>query len=455
MQALLLCSLLIHGVASPVPGDNAAQEELVLNGSFASQAGNGLPTDWVPWSPLWSQSACRLTRTPEGLLMDAPGKPHAVGGIIQTLTGIKTGQAYAIHVTCELSDMPTPYRSVMVRLRWLQEGKSLHPAGWLVRGPDVTDGVATFADTLVAPDEADGAELVLELKWPQGGSAVWKHASVCPTDQPIPRKAKLGTVFLHPNNSTPEGNLALFNEQVDEAGKLGLDIVCLGEAITVVGTGRNYKECAEAIPGPSTEELARAARRNGIWVIAGLMEQVGDRLYNTAVLLDRGGNLAGKYRKIHLPREEWSQGITPGDSYPVFQTDFGVIAIQICYDWFFPEPEAIFAMRGAEIIFAPTWGNTLPDVDGRVEGETTFRVRARDNGVYMVPSVYSGNSLVIDPQGRILASSQGKEGVFWAEVDLSVREPLPWVGYWRSIGPRDRMPETYHPLMGEPEDPNY
>jgi hypothetical protein len=67
----------------------------------------------------------------------------------------------------------------------------------------------------------------------------------------------------------------------------------------------------------------------------------------------------------------------------------------------------------------------------------------------MVPSVYSGSSLVIDPMGRILASNQGKEGVFWAEVDLNRRECLDWVGHWRSIGPRDRMPGTYQTLAAE------
>jgi len=178
-------------------------------------------------------------------------------------------------------------------------------------------------------------------------------------------------------------------------------------------------------------------------------------VYNTAVLLNRDGQLAGKYRKVHLPREEWKKGITPGHSYPVFGTDFGTIAIQICYDWFFPEPQEIFALQGAEIIFAPTWGNTLPDENGCVNGETVFRVRARDNGVFMVPSVYDGNSLIIDPMGRILASSEGKQGVFWAEINLNSREMLPWVGYWRSIGPRHRMPDTYAPLVRAAQEPTY
>ena len=94
--------------------------------------------------------------------------------------------------------------------------------------------------------------------------------------------------------------------------------------------------------------------------------------------------------------------------------------------------------------------DTSPDADGRVQGENVFRVRARDNGLYLVPSVYDGNSLIIDPMGRILASSKGQSGVFWCEVDLSVREPLPWVGHWRTIGPRGRMPSTYGTLLAEP-----
>ena len=73
----------------------------------------------------------------------------------------------------------------------------------------------------------------------------------------------------------------------------------------------------------------------------------------------------------------------------------------------------------------------------------------------MVPSVYDGNSLVIDPMGRILANSAGKEGVFWAQVDLNKREDLDWVGYWRSIGPRHRMTDTYKSLLKAPRRSTY
>jgi predicted amidohydrolase len=446
--AICVGSLLLGGYVTEA-------NELVSNPTFESSAENEPPNGWNVWKPVWEKAVCRIRSVPDGLLIDGPNDPYSVGGVFQEIKNMQGGKAYAVEAACRLSNMTNPYGSVLLRLSWTREQKLLHPAGMLVRGPILRGDTARFDDVLIAPEKADGARLSLEVKWPQGGSVLWRRVSVRPAADPGPRKVKIGTVYLRPRRSTPQKNMKLWCEQIDAAGKLGLDIVCLGEVITIVGTGRSVKDCAEPIPGPCTKQLGEAARRNHMWVVAGLTEKDGDIVYNTAVLLDRRGNLAGKYRKVHLPREEWKKGVRPSSEYPVFNTDFGTIAIQICYDWFFPEAATIFALNGAEIIFAPTWGNTLPDENGCVNGESVFRVRARDNGVYMVPSVYSGNSLVIDPMGRILANNAGKTGVVWAEVDLNKRECLDWVGYWRSIGPRHRMIQTYTPLIQTPGTPTY
>jgi predicted amidohydrolase len=444
-----------------------AEEDLVEQGNFASAGQQSLPAPWSIWSPEATPAACRIRCTPQGLLMDSPQEPFAVGGVRQDLKGVQGGKAYGVEAVGSAKDVKYPYRSLMIRLTWTRGGNPLHPAGIYVRGPQREgaqsqqtgpapfSGRLKFQEVLVAPKEADGAKLALEAKWLGQGSVCWERVSVRPTALPSPRKVKIGTVYLRPSRSTPERNLDLFCSEIDAAGRLKLDIVCLPEAITMVGTPRSGVQVAEPIPGPSTRRLGEAAKRNRIWVVAGLYERDGNRVYNTAVLLDREGRLAGKYRKIHLPREEWQKGIVPGSEYPVFKTDFGTVAIQICYDWFFPEVGTIFGLKGAEIVFAPTWGTTFADKEGRAEGETVFRVRARDNGFYLVPSVYDGQSMIIDPLGRILAANQGKSGVFWAEVDLSRREPLWWVGNWREIGPRDRMPETYGPLGGDPPEPTY
>jgi predicted amidohydrolase len=433
-------------VASTLGVDQRVQtEELVSNPTLGT---GEFPAGWTVWKPVWAKAACNVQKNPGGgVVVDGAGNPYAIGGLVQDIGNIQGGQAYAVKAACQVRNISAPYHSLAVRIEWTRGGKLVHPAGMLVRGPVVADGIARFDDVLIAPKDAAGARLSLEVKWPGDGLVLWRQASVKPAPKPEPRKVKIGTVYLRPRNSTPEKNLDLGGEQVDAAGELGRDIVCLGETICAVGTSASLQDLAAPIPGPISRKLGEAANRNNIWVVASLRELEDEVVYNTAVLMDRSGRVAGKYRKVHLPREEWKKGVQPGFEYPVFETEFGKVAIQICYDWFFPESTAIFALQGAEIVFAPTWGNTLPDKDGKVDGESTFRVRARDNGVYMVPSVYDGNSLIIDPMGRIIASSKGRQGVFWAEVDLNKRECLDWVGHWRSIGPRHRMPHTYGALQ--------
>lgn len=451
---LILAVLL--GAAVPVVSQTGSTEEnLVRNSEFRIPGGKDMPAEWSRWGPLLDSTACRMQLLPNGLLMDGGREPFAVGGIWQELRGVRGGQAYAVDIRCKAKDIQSPYRSVIVRMNWSRAGKLLpEESMMLVHGVVSAGGTIQFRDILVAPRDSDAGRLSLELKWPQGGTVCWEHASVRPTAPPPPRKVRIGTVYLRPSSSTPERNMDMFCEQIDAAGRLGLDIVCLPEKFTKVGTTKDDDQLAKPIPRPDTDRLGAAAKRNRIWVVASLSELDGGRLFNTGILLDRNGVLKGKYRKVHLPLLEWKSGVVPGHEYPVFETDFGRVAIQICYDWFFPEIAAIWGLKGAEIVFAPTWGTTFPDEPGRLDGgETVFRMRAFDNGIYLVPSVYDGNSMVINPLGRILASSNGRTGVFWCEVDLNRREPVRDFGEWHAIVPRDRMPGTYRPLLSDPEGP--
>ncbi|GAB6185085.1 carbon-nitrogen hydrolase family protein [Thermopirellula anaerolimosa] len=420
---------------------------------FAPQEGLRPTEVWTVFQPAFSPAQIRPTFEERGVIWESPDRPFAVGAISQRIDGIQGGRSYLLQLSGTAWNLKEPVqRTVLARVTFLRQGKPTHPAGMLARECQVSQGGAdttvsfTLRDVFAAPEDADGAEISLEIKWLRGGRVRLENVVFQETAPVAGRTVKIGTIHFRPRNGSPTSNLERFAEYIDRAGQLGLDAVCLGEGITVVGTNESIADVAEPIPGPSTEYLGRCAAKNRLWVVAGLYERDGSTLYNTAVLIDRQGNPAGKYRKVHLPREEWRQGITPGDDYPVFQTDFGRVAIQICYDWFFPEVASMWRIRGAEVVFAPTWGTTFPDQEGRVEGENVFRVRARDGGFFLVASVYDGSSLVIDPLGRVLARNDGKEGVFWAEVNLEDRHSLPWVGDWRAIGPRHRMPETYGPL---------
>lgn len=425
----------------------ATDGNLIHNSDFKRTDDRCVPVGWSVWEPDWKPAACTVESCPDGLRLSGEDA-FSVGGVRQDVSGIRGGKAYEMHSKWTLDGIEQPLQVVRIRFQWLKGEKPDHPAGILVEGPVHRDGAWEFGDVLVAPDDVDGARITLEVRWPRGGTLICHEIALTPATVPDTRTARIGTVYLRPADTTPDQNVELYCEQVDVAGRDNVDILCLPEMLTFIGTWKTYPDSAQEIPGSYTDRLGQAARRNGLWLVAGLVEKAGDRLYNTAVLFDREGAIAGTYRKVHIPFGEWHNGIAPGASYPVFETDVGVIGIQICYDGFFGENTRALALAGAEVVFAPTWGTTFEDTeDGKVEGKNIFRVRARDNGVYIVPCVYDGDSMVIDPQGRVLAASGGNSGVFWADADLGNRERLPWVGQWRSICPRDRMPHTYGRLL--------
>jgi len=431
-QKLLIISLclLYPGLSGAATPEKA--QELVSNPTFRPAPGTELPAGWSVWTPAWQNAACTIRSTKSGLLIQGKD-PYAVGGLTREIASIEPGHAYEIDAACEFRAVPNPHQSVLVRIYWLRSGRPIHVAGMLVRGPQIEGDSGAFHDVLIAPENADAARISIEVKWPQGGRVLFRSIRLTATAKPAPRKVKVGTVFLRPGNSTPEKNMTLWCNQIDAAGKLGIDILCLGETIKAVGTGATIQDRAETIPGRRKKE-----------------QHLGNRKPQR-----KGRRRRLQHSRTNRPQRKPRRQIPQGPPAPRRMAkgrpsrrsiprlpDRLRLAIQICYDWFFPEPEAIFALKGAEIIFAPTWGNTLPDADGCVNGETVFRVRARDNGVYMVPCVYDGSSMVIDPMGRILVSNKGKTGVPYGQNSREQQRQD------RGLLGRDRPEQTRAPAMG-------
>ena len=197
---------------------------------------------------------------------------------------------------------------------------------------------------------------------------------------------------------------------------------CLPEGITIVGTQNNYIEVSEAIPGPSTQYLGHLAKKYGMYIVAGIYEKEGPVVYNTSVLINRDGQVQGKYRKTALPREEISGGITPGESFPVFDTDFGRIGMMICWDVFFPEPARMLALQGAEIIFMPIWGGNM----------TLASARAIENQIYLVSSTYDMKTGIFNKRGELVVEGTDDDPVAILDVDLNQREMWWWLGEFRN-----------------------
>ena len=297
-----------------------------------------------------------------------------------------------------------------------------------------------------APPDACTAELQLVAAWAPGGLVRWSGIewAQCPTV--APREITIAAVYLRPQSpSTPASNVEQFCAMVDAAGKAGADLCVLPEAITVVAVpDARPADIAETIPGPLSQQLGQHAQQARMYVVACYPEREGADLYNTAILLDRNGNLAGKYRKTHLPNEEVDAGYTPGDCYPVFRTDFGTVGMMICWDVAFPEPARALALSGAEIVLLPIWGGN----------EVLMSARAIENAVYIVSSSYDAPTGIIDPLGswqavvrprdeRIVA---GQGHLVLATIDLADRKRWDWVGDFSQRLHIERRPDL--PVAG-------
>ena len=214
---------------------------------------------------------------------------------------------------------------------------------------------------------------------------------------------------------------------------------------------------------PLAERLySETARKYSMYIIGCYLKEHGGKIYNTAAVFDRDGQIAGEYRKTHLPANETWQ-CEPGDRLDVFELDFGKIGICICYDMMFPETVRTLALKGAEIIFHPTFGYGWYDGIG----EAVLRTRAVDSGVYIVTSknwVYNGagKSGIIDYWGHVTADAGFHENVIVTkEIDLDLKRTQPdWYINTGMSGENnltlrmrgERRPELYSAICAEKPD---
>ncbi|WP_413401707.1 carbon-nitrogen hydrolase [Pseudoalteromonas sp. KJ71-7] len=229
-------------------------------------------------------------------------------------------------------------------------------------------------------------------------------------------------------------------------------------------------DLAETIPGPSSNILGELAKELGIVIVASLFEKRATGLYhNTAVVLEKDGSIAGKYRKMHIPDDPGFYEkfyFTPGDlGFEPIQTSVGKLGVLVCWDQWFPEAARLMAMAGAELLIYPTaigW-DPRDDKDEQTRQKDAWvisqRAHAVANGVPVIscnrvghesdPSGQSdgiqfwGNSFIAGPQGEILAEADNQnEQILMVKLDQKRSENV------RRIWPylRDRRIDHYQDL---------
>jgi len=358
------------------------------------------------------------------LALAGDGKEYANGSWTKTYE-VASGKYYEFITFFKPENIVQLNRTVLSQVIW--QAKDGTRIGFIefpaTSAKETKDGWYIIQQTYQVPKEAVKAKIDLFYRWDAGGKVFFGGTNFKETDAIKPRLVRLGAIHHRPKNtSSPQENLEQFEYFINIAGEQKADIVCLPEGITVAGTGKTYLDICETIPGPSTKFLGQLAKKHNMYIVAGIYEREGPVVYNTAVLLGRDGELQGKYRKVALPREEIDGGITPGDNFPTFDTDFGKIGIMICWDVYFPEPARMLTLNGAEIIFMPIWGGNL----------TLARARAIENQIYLVSSTYSMKTGVFDKNGELIVEGTEENPVVVVEVDLNHRNLIHFLGEFRN-----------------------
>ena len=274
--------------------------------------------------------------------------------------------------------------------------------------------------------------------------------------------------------ATAEENRRRLAERIAEAAAAGAELVVLQELhdslyFCQTESTDNF-DLAEPVPGAATEFYGEVARRCSVVLVTSLFERRAAGLYhNTAVVFERDGSIAGRYRKMHIPDDPAYYEkfyFTPGDlGFRPIRTSVGVLGVQVCWDQWYPEGARLMALHGAEILIYPTaigWesSDTEQEQSRQLDAwRTVQRGHAVANGLPVVavnrcgheddPSgatrgiEFWGHSFVAGPQGEILAEAGTEPCVKVVDVDMKrceqVRRRWPFL--------RDRRIDEFDDLL--------
>lgn len=268
-------------------------------------------------------------------------------------------------------------------------------------------------------------------------------------------------------NETRDSNVDRTIRRIEQAADEGAQVICLQELFTgpypCQAEDHRIFAWAESIPGPTTERLAAIAKARQIVIVVPLFERRAAGLYhNTVAVLDADGQIAGIYRKMHIPDDPLFYEkfyFTPGDlGFRVIPTRYAKLGVGICWDQWYPEAARLFALAGAEILLYPTaigWIHAEKAEFGQAQHDswqTMMRSHAIANGIWLgAPNrvgieqelEFWGGSFIASPRGQIVASAGHQdEATVVADCDLALSDEVRT--HWPFF--RDRRIDFYQDL---------
>ena len=281
---------------------------------------------------------------------------------------------------------------------------------------------------------------------------------------------KVACIQMEPKVGELDANIADSVARIDAAAAQGARLMVLPELCSsgyVFETREEAFALAEEIPnGPASRAWIDAARRHGCWIVAGIAERVGQRLYNSSVLVGPDGHI-GTFRKMHLWAAE-NLFFEPGDlGFPVYATPIGRIGMLICYDGWFPEAWRLCALQGADIVCVPTNWVPIPGqaADQPAMANVLAMAAAHSNSVFVAAAdrvgtergqPFLGRSVIVSYTGWLVAgpASDTEPDTLYAELNLSeARRKRNWNDFNQIL--RDRRTDAYDTMLGSGLKPGW
>jgi len=281
-------------------------------------------------------------------------------------------------------------------------------------------------------------------------------STAIPEEKSTDSQLTIASLSFMPEKWNKGENFQRLSTMISEAASRGAELIVTPEGALegyVIGqvkraedqtkAAERFLKLAEPIDGEYIRKFRELAGNLKVYLVIGFAQKKGDKVYNSAALIDRNGQIVGVYHKNHRSAKYYEPSFYyPGDDIPVFETEFGKIGIMICYDRQVPEVARCLALKGARLILNPAYGSTGEWND------ILIRTRARDNGAVII-FTHPKQSLMADESGTLFARSDGINKILIKEINLPSKPAKNIIR---------RRPELYkiltqpNPLFEKPEN---
>ena len=346
----------------------AHAENLIPNGNFAKGEPGKLPEGWtvVAPNPVLAPAFQLVEEAGNRFLMAQGNGRENCFGFVKMPIALERDKTYRLTVRFKIDGIEDVNRNLLHGIFGDFNNGIFHYR----REGEMIVGEHVF------PAKGQRCEMRLVFRFSPHGKVWWEEIRLEECEPIAPRPVKIAVSVGKRSSS-----LDSWKAFLDAAGEKKCDIALMTEY---------FVEDVQEMESPAMIMMAEKAKEWKMYVSCSIKLRRGEIVYNSAPLFDREGKLVGIYDKLNLYDPELDQGISPGESVPVFETDFGKIGIMICYDSWHPAVAKLLALKGAEVILCPNVGYYAQ----------LMHARAADNGVVVAVTSSDGPCGVWDASGH-------------------------------------------------------